>query len=98
MKIGIFGTGVVSRTVSAKLAELGHELVMGTRDPAVTLARAEPDRYGGASFKDWHAEHTAIRVATFADAAAHGELLVNATNGDGSLPALQAAGEANLAG
>jgi hypothetical protein len=34
----------------------------------------------------------------FAEAVAHGELLVNATNGAGSLDALRAAGEQNLEG
>src|SRR5262249_7403772 len=37
-------------------------------------------------------------LGTLAEAAAHGELVVNATNGIGSLEALQAAGEKNLAG
>ena len=28
------GTGVVGRTLAAKLDDLGHEVVIGTRDPA----------------------------------------------------------------
>ncbi len=46
----------------------------------------------------WHAAHRGIDVATFADAAAGADLVVNATNGAGSLEALTAAGAENLAG
>ena len=35
-------------------------------------------------------------MGTFGEAATHGEVLLNATSGSGSLPALQAAGEENL--
>ena len=34
MKIGIIGSGVVAQTLGAKLIELGHDVVLGTRDPA----------------------------------------------------------------
>jgi len=33
MKIGIIGSGVVAQTLGAKLVELGHDVVLGTRDP-----------------------------------------------------------------
>jgi predicted dinucleotide-binding enzyme len=39
-----------------------------------------------------------VKLGSFADAAAHGELVVNATAGEASLDALREAGEANLAG
>ncbi len=42
MRIGILGTGMVGQAVAAKLAELDHEVLVGTRDPAATLARDEP--------------------------------------------------------
>jgi predicted dinucleotide-binding enzyme len=32
MKIGILGSGSVGQTIGAKLAELGHEVMVGTRD------------------------------------------------------------------
>jgi predicted dinucleotide-binding enzyme len=98
MKIAVLGTGTVGRTVAAKLAELGHEVVIGTRDPAATLARTEPDAMGNPPFPVWQAEHPAVRLAPFAEAAAQGELVVNATGGTGSLDALTRAGERNLAG
>jgi 8-hydroxy-5-deazaflavin:NADPH oxidoreductase len=98
MRIGILGTGMVGQALAAKLAEGGHEVVVGTRDPAETMARQEPDGYGNPPFRVWYQQHPEVRLATFADAAAHGELLVNATAGAASLDALRLAGEANLDG
>lgn len=97
MRIGILGTGSVGQALAAKLAEAGHEVVVGTRDPAATLARDEPDGYGN-PFGTWHEQHPEVELGTFADAAGHGELLVNATAGAASLDALGLAGEANLDG
>jgi predicted dinucleotide-binding enzyme len=98
MKIAVLGTGTVGPTLAAALAGLGHDVVIGTRDPQETLSRTEPGRAGGAPFAQWHAAHPGIGVAGYADAAAHGEIVVNATNGAGSLDALTAAGAGNLAG
>ena len=44
------------------------------------------------------AQANKARVAAFADAAAHGEIVINATSGTGSLEALRLAGEQNLSG
>lgn len=98
MNIAVFGTGTVGPAVAAALVALGHDVVLGTRDPEATLARTEAGPMGGVPFAQWHAEHPGIRLTTFADAAAGADLIVNATNGSGSLPALTAAGEENLAG
>jgi predicted dinucleotide-binding enzyme len=98
MKIAVLGTGSVGRRLAGKLSELGHEVVVGTRDPQATLARTEPDAMGNPPFPVWQADHPAVRLAPFADAAAEGELIVNATGGAGALDALTRAGEANLAG
>lgn len=98
MKIAVLGTGTVGPTIAAALSALGHEVVVGTRDPQATLARTEPGAMGGAPFADWHAVHAGIDVATFADAAARADVVVNATNGAGSLEALTAAGAENLNG
>ena len=72
--------------------------MVGTRDPAETLSRNEPDAYGNPSFSAWQEEHPEVRLGTFAEAAAHGEIVVNATAGAVSLEALEQAGEANLNG
>jgi len=99
MRVGILGTGMVGRAVAAKLVELDHEVLVGTRDPAATLARDQPHPvYGIPPFRVWHEQHPGVKLGTFPDAAAHGELVVNATAGAASLDALRLAGEANLAG
>jgi 8-hydroxy-5-deazaflavin:NADPH oxidoreductase len=98
MRIAVLGTGMVGRALSARLAELGHEVAVGTRDVTVTMARTEPDRIGNPPFRSWAEAHPDVAVAPFAEAAAASEIVVNATNGQGSIPALSAAGEDNLAG
>ena len=98
MRFGILGTGVVGKTIAARLADLGHEVMIGTREPAETLSRTEPDRYGNPPFSAWQEEHPEVRLGTFAEAAAHGEMVVNATAGAVSLEVLEQAGEDNLGG
>ena len=98
MKTAVLGTGIVGRTIAARLAELGHTVTIGTRDPEATLARAEPDAMGTPPFAAWAAQNAGIAVANFADAAAGAELIVNATNGGASLDVLALAGAGNLDG
>jgi predicted dinucleotide-binding enzyme len=98
MRLGILGTGVVGKTIAARLAGLGHEVMVGTRDPEETLSRTEPDTYGNPPFSAWQEEHPEVRLGTFGEAAAHGEMVVNATAGAVSLEALDMAGEENLNG
>lgn len=98
MKIGVLGTGPVGQAIAATLADQGHEVFIGTRDPAATLARTNPDGFGNPPFKVWHEEHLKIELGTLPEAATHGALLVNATRGMDSVAALKAAGEKNLAG
>ena len=98
MKIGVLGTGPVGQAIAAKLAEVGHGVFVGTRDPAATLARTENDMLGNPPFKVWREKHPKIEFGTLSQAAAHGEVVVNCTQGAVSLDALKAAGEKNLAG
>ncbi|WP_460105070.1 NADPH-dependent F420 reductase [Streptomyces sp. YKOK-J1] len=98
MRYAVLGTGVVGRTIAAKLTALGHETVVGTRDPKSTLARTASDGYGNAPFAQWQASHPAVRLVAFAEAAAWAETVVNTTAGAASLEALTAAGTDNLAG
>jgi predicted dinucleotide-binding enzyme len=98
MKIGVLGTSVVGQTIAGKLAEVGHEVMVGTRDVASTMARTEPDRYGLPAFSVWLQQNLAVKVGTFAEAAGHGEVVINATNGMATLEVLNLAGEANLNG
>ncbi len=95
MKIGIIGSGVVGQTIGAKLVERGEDVVLGTRSPG----KLSDKRGFGQSLDDWlEATGGKARVGTFADAAAHGEIVINATSGTVSLEALRLAGEQNLRG
>jgi 8-hydroxy-5-deazaflavin:NADPH oxidoreductase len=86
MRIGVLGTGTVGETLGTKLVEVGHDVVMGSRSAGNEKAVAWRDRFPERAGE-----------GTFADAAAHGELVVNATAGVASLEALRAAGGARLA-
>jgi predicted dinucleotide-binding enzyme len=98
MRIAVLGTGTVGQTVAARLAGLGHEVTVGTRDVAATMARTQADAYGNLPFGQWRQQHPGIAVGTLAAAAEGAELVINATNGAGSAAALEAAGEQHLAG
>ena len=80
MRIGVFGTGIVGRTLGGKLVELGHEVRMGSRT-------ADNERAA-----EWAAQAGPMAShGTFADAAGFAELAINATNGDGAVPAVESA-------
>jgi predicted dinucleotide-binding enzyme len=98
VRLGILGTGVVGKTLAARLADLGHEVMVGTREPEETLSRTEPDQYGNLPFGTWQQEHPEVKLGSFGEAAIHGEMVVNATAGTVSLEALDMAGEENLSG
>lgn len=98
MKIAVLGTGMVGRALAGRLAELGHEATVGTRDVDATMARTASDATGNPPYADWAQAHPQVRLATFADAAAGAELVVNATAGNVSIAALEAAGREHLAG
>lgn len=96
MRYGILGTGVVGKTIAGRLDSIGHEVMVGTRDPEEMMSRTEPDQYGNPPFNAWQQEHPDVRLGAFGEAAAHGEMVVNATAGAVSLEALEMAGEDNL--
>ena len=98
MKIAVLGTGMVGRTLAARLAGLGHDVVIGTRNPDATLARTEPDGMGTVPYAQWQGEHPDVRLLPFSEAGAHAEMVVNATNGANALSALHVVGADNLAG
>ena len=87
MRIGILGTGVVGKTLATRLTKLGHEVRMGSRTAGGDKARGWVTESGGKSSE-----------GTFADAAAHAEMVFNCTAGIASLEALKAAGAQNLQG
>jgi len=98
MRIAVLGTGSVGRALAGRLAGLGHEVTVGTRDVRATMARDEPDAVGNPPFRTWLESTAGVTVATMADATTGAEVVVNATSGAASLDALAAAGEDNLAG
>lgn len=87
MKIGVLGTGMVGQAIATKLVELGHEVTMGSRRAGNETAVAWANDAGEAAAE-----------GSFAEAAGHGELVVNCTSGVASLEALEAAGKENLSG
>jgi predicted dinucleotide-binding enzyme len=88
MKIAILGSGNVGKALATGLDSLNHEVYVGTRDVAETLARDE--------IKDWVSTHPTIRVTSFADAAAAAELVINAISGHSTISVLQSVGGDNL--
>jgi hypothetical protein len=87
MRIGILGSGNVGQTLATALVAKQHDVRLGCRTANNEKAAA------------WVAK-TGARASqgTFADAAAFGELLLNCTQGEFSLAALEAAGADNLRG
>jgi 8-hydroxy-5-deazaflavin:NADPH oxidoreductase len=98
MKIAIIGTGVVGRTLASRLVDLDHDVMMGTRNVSEKLVSKEKDSYGNPSFSEWIKENNRIKLGTFAETAAFGEIVINASNGSNSVTALILAGTKNLAG
>lgn len=87
MNLAILGTGIVGSTVGAKLAQLGHQVKMGSR------------KAGGEKAMAWiGANGPNASQGTFSEAAAFGEIVFNCTSGAGTLAALNLAGAANLKG
>lgn len=91
MNVGVLGTGMAGRALSAKIAEVGNDVVMGTRDVSGLLDRDQ-------DFAAWHGDNSDVKLGTFADAATHAEVAFNATAGAASLSALEMASPANFAG
>lgn len=87
MKIGVLGTGIVGKGLASKFVELGHEVKMGSR------------KAGNEAAVGWAQDSGDLASeGSFADAAASGEIVLNATTGKHSVQALEAAGEENLNG
>lgn len=82
MQIGILGAGNIGGTLARRLAEHGHSIFVGVRDPASPKAQA----VAGAG----------VRLGSLAEAAAFGEVVIVALPLDAALailPALDLAGK-----
>ncbi|WP_416953678.1 NADPH-dependent F420 reductase [Nocardioides sp. T5] len=81
MQVAVLGTGMVGRTIAPRLAELGHGVRLGTRDPSATRAR------------DGWTDLPGVPLMTFAEATAGADLVVHAGNGAAALDLLTQAGD-----
>jgi hypothetical protein len=84
MKIGVIGSGVVAQTLGAGFLKHGHDVVLGTRNPA--------------KLKDWAEQNPTGRTESVAIAAGFGDVVVLAVKGGVAADALRSAGPANLSG
>jgi predicted dinucleotide-binding enzyme len=86
MQIGILGSGITAQTIGSKLVQLGHEVMLGSREEANANSVAWAKDQGG--------QHALY--GTFMNAASFGEIVFNCTLGSASLDALQQAGAESL--
>jgi 8-hydroxy-5-deazaflavin:NADPH oxidoreductase len=64
MKMGILGSGIVGQAISARLAELGRDAMLGTRAISKLI--------------DWHKTVDAqVKIGSFAETAERGEMFFN---------------------
>ncbi len=89
MRIGILGSGRVAQTIGNKLVELGHEVMLGTRDTKKLSEWTRSHGDGGTG---------RATAGSFSETAAHGEIVFNCTAGAASVAAVTAAGRSNLSG
>lgn len=81
MQVAVLGTGMVGRAIAPRMAELGHVVRLGTRDPAATRAR------------DGWTDLPGVPLVTFAEATAGADLVVHAGSGTAALELLEQAGD-----
>ena len=84
MNVGILGSGGVSQILAAGFLKHGHEVTLGTREPA--------------KLKEWAAKNPKAKLGSNADAAKFGQVVVLAAKGTAAAESLRLAGAANLAG
>jgi 8-hydroxy-5-deazaflavin:NADPH oxidoreductase len=86
-QIGVLGSGEVGRRLAQGFHGCGHDVMIGTRDPA------KPE------LREWlSGDGAGIEAVTFAQSAAHGELLALAVLGDAAEQAIADAGPDNFMG
>ncbi len=82
MRVGIIGSGVVAQALGDGFVKHGHEVMLGTREPA--------------KLAEWLARNPSAQTGTVASTAEFGELVVLAVKGTAAAEALRAAGSRNL--
>jgi 8-hydroxy-5-deazaflavin:NADPH oxidoreductase len=84
MRIGVIGSGTVATTLAAGFLKHGYEVTVGSRSPG--------------KLQDFADKSNGVKLGSFAEAAAFGEVIVLAVKGTAAAEALRLAGTANLAG
>lgn len=84
--------------LAAGFSSKGHDVVIGTRDPKASLAKTAPDAMGSPPLSTFAKGNPKVKIATFSEAARHGEVLVFAVKGANVEAAVKTAGPDNLAG
>jgi 8-hydroxy-5-deazaflavin:NADPH oxidoreductase len=86
-RVGVLGSGEVGRRLAAGFSSRGHDVMIGSREP------------GKSELTDWLAgDGAGINAGTFAETAAHGEVVVLAVLGNAAEEAIAHAGPDNFAG
>lgn len=83
MKVGVLGSGDVAKVLAKAFLELGHDVMLGSREAAKVAG--------------W-SDHASASAGTFAEAAAFGQLVVVAVKGTVAEEVIKLAGVDNLAG
>jgi 8-hydroxy-5-deazaflavin:NADPH oxidoreductase len=84
MKVGVFGSGDVGKSLAAGFLKHGYATMIGTREPA--------------KLADWQKENPKAEIGNFAETAAFGEILALAVKGSIAADVLRAAGSKNIEG
>lgn len=98
MRIAVLGTGGVGQALAGRLDELGHDVTLGTRDPAATLAREAQDHNGAPAPAVWAAGHPGVPLLPYVEAVTGAEVVVNAVQGAATLETFGIIGADALAG
>jgi predicted dinucleotide-binding enzyme len=86
-RVGVFGSGEVGRRLAAGFRGRGHDVMIGSRDPA------KPE------LREWlSGDGASIQAGTFGQTAAHGEIVVLAVLGNAAEQAIAEAGPENFGG
>lgn len=75
---------MVGKVIATKMAALGHDTYMGTRNPGETKQRKNKD---GQTFQEWLDENPQVKLISF-DNLPDSDLYINATNGQVSVSVL----------
>jgi predicted dinucleotide-binding enzyme len=84
MKVGVIGSGDVGKALAAGFLKHGHEVMVGTREPA--------------KLTEWLKANPNAKVGSLSETAAFGDVVVLAVKGSVASEALRAAGSQNLEG